>query len=111
LMNVVTNFSLAPLQLVSVFGIVSSLAGIMLAVYYIYRYFTNAVGVPGYASLIVTVLVTSGLQLLSLGIIGEYLGRVLLNINKKPQFIERNVLSGIQEPSEAYGNVRTPDQT
>jgi len=110
LMNVVTNFSLAPLQLVSVFGIVSSLAGLMLALYYIYRYFSNAVGVPGYASLIVTVLVTSGLQLLSLGIIGEYLGRVLLNINKKPQFIERKVLSGIQEPSEDYGNVRTPDQ-
>ncbi len=91
--NVLTNFSLAPLQFVSITGIATSFAGLSLAAYYLFLYFSSSVGVPGYASLIVTLLVSSGLQLLSLGMIGEYVGRVLLNINQKPQFVERTVLS------------------
>lgn len=90
--NVLTNFSLAPLQVVSAMGLLTSVAGLLLASYYLFLYFTSALGVPGYGSLIVTILVTSGLQLLSLGVIGEYLGRVLLNINMKPQYVERTVL-------------------
>ncbi|MBC7967363.1 MAG: glycosyltransferase family 2 protein [Fuerstia sp.] len=107
-MNVLTNFSLAPLQLVSAVGILTSLAGLSLAAYYLVLYFSSRVGVPGYASLMVTLLVASGLQLLSLGIIGEYIGRVLLNINQKPQFVQRTVLSASTPAlSELRTNVRS----
>ena len=111
LMNVLTNFSLAPLQVVSVVGMCSSLGGLALAAFYVYRWFTSAAIVPGYASLIVTLLVSSGLQLLALGIMGEYLGRVLLNINQKPQFVERKVLPDLSSISRGSDcNVRPPEQ-
>ena len=49
----------------------------------------NWLVVPGYASIIVAVLVLGGLQLLSLGVIGEYIGRLHLNVNRKPQNVVR----------------------
>ena len=109
--NVLTNFSLAPLQVVSAMGLLTSVAGLLLATYYLFLYFTSALGVPGYGSLIVTILVTSGLQLLSLGVIGEYLGRVLLNINMKPQYVERTVLSARTHDRSESANVCAPRET
>ena len=47
-----------------------------------------------YASLIVVVLMVGGCQLLALGIMGEYLGRLHLNVNRKPQYTERQILAG-----------------
>jgi undecaprenyl-phosphate 4-deoxy-4-formamido-L-arabinose transferase len=60
--------------------------------YYLALALMSGISVPGYASTIIAVLVLGGLQLLSLGIIGEYLGRVHLNINRKPQFTIRQCL-------------------
>ena len=47
---------------------------------------------PGYASIIVAVLIIGGMQLLAMGIMGEYLGRLHLNINRKPQYVERQIV-------------------
>jgi undecaprenyl-phosphate 4-deoxy-4-formamido-L-arabinose transferase len=51
----------------------------------------NSIVVPGYASTIVAILILGGVQMLSLGIIGEYLGRLHLNVNRKPQYVRREV--------------------
>lgn len=91
--NIFTNFSLLPLQLVSGVGVLAALGGFACAVYYLFRFLLVGIGVPGYASIIIAVLVLGGGQLLSLGIIGEYLGRLHLNVNRKPQYIERKVLA------------------
>lgn len=109
--NVLANFSLVPLQLVSAVGVVTSFIGFLLACYYLFQYFQSAIGVPGYGSLIVTILITSGLQLLSLGVIGEYLGRVLLNSNMKPQFVERTVLLSRNVQHEGESDVRSSGET
>jgi len=90
--NLFTNFSLLPLQITSMLGFVASASGLSLAVFYLVRYLLHQVVVPGYASTIVAVLVLGGMQLLALGILGEYLGRLHLNVNRKPQYIERQVL-------------------
>jgi glycosyltransferase involved in cell wall biosynthesis len=50
--------------------------------------------VPGYASLLITVLFLGGMQLLFLGIIGEYLGRVLLESKARPNYVIRKVYKG-----------------
>ncbi|MGQ9915768.1 MAG: hypothetical protein ACUVQQ_15625, partial [Thermogutta sp.] len=63
-----------------------------------------AITVPGYASIIVAVLVLGGLQMLALGIIGEYLGRVHLNINRKPQYVVRDMIEIEDDSTESRGD-------
>jgi undecaprenyl-phosphate 4-deoxy-4-formamido-L-arabinose transferase len=98
-LNLFTNFSLLPLQLVSACGLLTALGGLATAGYYLVQYLRANISVPGYASTIVAILVLGGVQLLALGIMGEYLGRLHLNVNRKPQYFERQVL-GPAEPGE-----------
>ena len=91
-MNLFANFSLLPLQLVSLLGLVFSLVGFVLGSYYLVMYFLDQLVVPGYASTIVAILVLGGTQLLALGVIGEYLGRLHLNVNRKPQYTVRQTM-------------------
>ena len=90
-LNLLTNFSVLPLQAASGVGFMAATAGFAAGLYYFIQYLLANVVVPGYASTIVAVLVLGGLQLLSLGIIGEYVGRMHLNINRKPQYTIREV--------------------
>ena len=90
-LNLFTNFSLLPLQLISATGLLVAIGGLTIAAYSLWQYFLNNIDVPGYASIIVSILVLGGVQLLSLGIMGEYLGRLHLNVNRKPQYTIRNV--------------------
>ena len=90
--NLFTNFSLIPLQLVSICGFSASITGFLVGVYYLCQYLFSNITVPGYASTIITILVLGGTQLLALGIMGEYLGRLHLNVNRKPQYTKRCVL-------------------
>lgn len=97
--NVFTNFSLLPLQVATVVGILAAVGGLTLGLAYLLLYLLGHIAVPGYASTIVAVLVLGGLQLLALGIIGEYLGRVHLNLNKRPQYTVRQVRSAAAHES------------
>ena len=90
-LNLYTNFSLLPLQLVSAIGLLAALGGFGLGAYYLVLYLAASISVPGFASIIVAVLVLGGIQLLALGVIGEYVGRMHLNVNRKPQFIVRQI--------------------
>jgi undecaprenyl-phosphate 4-deoxy-4-formamido-L-arabinose transferase len=89
-MNMFFNFSIMPLRISTVTGFaLSALGGIGVAI---------AVGEallssppPGWASLMAAVLLLSGVQLLILGIIGEYLGRLYLTANRSPQSVVRKV--------------------
>ena len=92
-MNMFTNFSLIPLQCVSLLGFIAAIGGIGLGLTYLLLALFSESAVPGYASTIVAILVLGGLQLLSLGVMGEYIGRLHLNVNRKPQFTIRNVLT------------------
>jgi undecaprenyl-phosphate 4-deoxy-4-formamido-L-arabinose transferase len=89
--NLLTNFSLLPLQLASALGLCAAAVGLLTALILLALYFSHEITVPGYASTIVALLVLGGMQLLSLGIMGEYLGRLHLNVNRKPQYVERTV--------------------
>ena len=100
--NLLTNFSLLPLQIVSLVGFATAAGGILVAMYYLMQYMTNHITVPGYASIMIAMLVLGGVQLLALGIMGEYLGRLHLNVNRKPQHVVRQVL-GL--PSERSGEI------
>lgn len=100
-LNLFTNFSLLPLQVVSFVGILASTLGLVGGGYYLILYISSDINVPGYASTIIAVLTLGGVQLMSLGIIGEYLGRLHLNVNNKPQYVIRGVIDadGVESPN------------
>ena len=103
-LNLFTNFSLLPLQFVSFCGVGAALVGFVLGLFYFYQHLASGITVPGYASTIVSILVLGGLQLLGLGIMGEYVGRLHLNVNRKPQYSVRNILSA--ESGDSSGESR-----
>jgi len=90
-LNLYTNFSLIPLQLVSGLGFVTALSGFAVGLYYLVQYFAANIAVPGFASTIIAILILGGAQLLALGVIGEYVGRPHLNVNRKPQYVVRHL--------------------
>lgn len=62
--------------------------------YYLLQHLFSNISVPGYASTIIAVLILGGVQLLALGVIGEYVGRLHLNVNRKPQYVVRQYIGG-----------------
>ncbi|WP_284757516.1 glycosyltransferase family 2 protein [Agrobacterium sp. fls2-241-TYG-188a] len=86
-LKMATSFSLVPLRLTSLMGIMVSGLGFLFAFLLIVQKLTIDVMPVGWASLIVAVLVIGGVQLLALGVLGEYLGRVLLTLNSRPQYV------------------------
>jgi undecaprenyl-phosphate 4-deoxy-4-formamido-L-arabinose transferase len=90
--NLSTNFSLLPLQVASALGLVIAACGMAAGAYYLALTLLAQITVPGYASTIVAVLFLGGVQLIALGIIGEYVGRLHMNVGRKPQYSVRSVL-------------------
>ena len=90
-----TGFSVVPLRIASLIGILMSAITPFLILFYALSYKTGGVFFkqiipPGWASLIIIVNFFGGLQLLVLGIIGEYIGRLFLTANQSPQFVIRD---------------------
>ena len=85
----VTSFSSLPLKVWSVVGLSFALVALGYGAYLVARTIVRGIDVPGYASLMVIILFLGGLQLLSLGIIGEYLGRVYDEVKARPLYIVR----------------------
>ncbi len=94
-LNMFTNFSILPLRISFLFGFLLSLIGSIFGVVILVEKLTNPDIPLGYTSLILIVLLFSGIQLMSLGIIGEYLGRIFLSLNRKPQFSIRKKWEGL----------------
>ena len=92
-LNLFTNFSLLPLQIASCAGLAASVSGLLAGVYFLVQALLSQISVPGYASIIVAVMVLGGVQLLALGVIGEYVGRLHMNVNRKPQYTVRQIVS------------------
>ncbi len=90
--NLLMYYTTFPLKLMINFGFFSSLISFLIGSRYIYKKIFLKVAVPGYTSLIVTILFSTGLIILSLGIIGEYLLRIYLGQNKKPPYNIRQSL-------------------
>lgn len=87
------GFSTAPLYITFRLGMISAIAGVILAIYYIIEYFTGKADVTGWTTIVVLILILGGSILLSLGIIGKYLGQVYLTVNKVPKFIVKETLN------------------
>jgi glycosyltransferase involved in cell wall biosynthesis len=92
-LRMATNFSIAPLRLASYMGFSFAGVGLMLALYLVVQRLVNDNVPEGWTSLMVMLLILGGIQLMALGAIGEYLGRVFLAINRRPQFVVGTTLN------------------
>lgn len=86
--KVAMNFSVLPLRLASWLGLGFAGLGFLFAVFLVVQQLAfQRIPVPGWASLVVVILIVGGVQLLALGAIGEYLGRAYLHMTAKPQYV------------------------
>lgn len=85
----IVSFSVKPLKIWSYIGISLSLIAFIYATFLVIRTLIFGVDVPGYASVMVVVLLLGGIQLVSLGVIGEYLGRVFEEVKGRPLYLVR----------------------
>jgi polyisoprenyl-phosphate glycosyltransferase len=86
----ITSASTAPLRIWSYIGGMIALIALLFACWIVLRTVLFGVDVRGYPSLMVAILFFGGLQLLSLGILGEYVGRVLLEVKQRPIYVIRD---------------------
>ncbi len=83
----ITSFSIRPLQFASYFGLVVAMLSVLYGTYMIMRTLLYGNPVEGYPSLLVVVLFLGGVQLVTLGIIGEYVGRIFNETKQRPLYI------------------------
>ncbi|HVE85975.1 MAG TPA: glycosyltransferase family 2 protein [Myxococcales bacterium] len=92
--DAVASFSIAPLRLASSLGLLVSLGSFGYGTFAIYVKVSHGPALPGWASLIVAVAFLGGVQLLCLGILGEYLGRVYDEVKGRPLYVVQDFDSG-----------------
>ena len=94
----ITSFSLVPLKLWTYLGLSFASMAFVYASFLVIRTFFQGIDVPGYASLMVVVLFLGGINLIGLGVVGEYLGRVYEEVKERPLYLVRETY-GIDMPA------------
>jgi glycosyltransferase involved in cell wall biosynthesis len=89
----ITSFSIEPLRIWTYFGFFISLISILFAIFIVIKTTVYGIETPGYASLAVLIIFLGGIQLIGVGIIGEYLGRTYIESKNRPIYIVRSIYS------------------
>lgn len=98
-MNGFTAFSVKPLRISATVGIISSALGLLGIIYVVVDKIIHPEVAAGFSSLMAVLLLIGGLLLLSMGLIGEYVGRIYMCINATPQYIVRDTIN-LPEPED-----------
>jgi glycosyltransferase involved in cell wall biosynthesis len=85
----ITSFTTAPLRIWTYCGIAVSLFSLVFAAFVVTRVLVHGTDVPGYASLMVAIIFLGGLQLIGIGVLGEYLGRTYMESKRRPVYLIR----------------------
>lgn len=96
----ILSFSTAPLHAATMLGMISALAAFIYLIVVIVQKLTASIDVPGYATIVVLLLFLGGLQLMGLGIIGEYIGKIYEQSKDRPIYLTRKTL-GLKENRDA----------
>ena len=100
-MNGFTAFSVKPLRLATIFGVVTAIAGFLWGLVIVIQKLLNPAEIlAGYSSMMAALFVIGGVIMLMLGLIGEYIGRIYISINRSPQYVVREVYCG-KQPQES----------
>jgi glycosyltransferase involved in cell wall biosynthesis len=85
------SFSFLPLHLITLLGFGVSALSILLAIFYAIKKLTMGLSPPGFATTIVAILFLAGVQLITIGVIGEYVGRIFEEVKHRPLYIVRRI--------------------
>ena len=85
--NISKQFSSKPLFFMSLTGFIFSIISFLIGIFLIYQKITNPLITPGLSSTILIITFFSGIQLLGLGLLGEYIGRIYDEVKNRPNFI------------------------
>ena len=87
----ITSFSVQPLRLITSLGLIMMVAALIAAIYVLVSYCTDHI-VQGWTSLLLSIWFIGGLQMMSIGVIGEYIGKMYKEVKRRPRYIiEKNV--------------------
>ena len=100
LWSTVLNFSMVPLRLASIAGAALGLFGLVWAVILIAQKLLDPSIQAGWSSLMVTIILCSGIIVMFLGLIGEYLGRLTMTVSKTPQYVLKEVVDNERSANE-----------
>jgi vacuolar-type H+-ATPase subunit I/STV1 len=90
-LNGFTSFSIKPLRVSIVFGLIAAFIGVVVGIYVVIHKLVHPEVLVGWSSTIAVIMFMFGIAFVILGMIGEYVGRIYLCINKTPQFVVRQV--------------------
>lgn len=96
----ITSFSAKPLRISFYMGLIVSFIGLLYSIYAIFAFFSGKT-IPGWTSILVSILIIGGIQLISIGIIGEYLARVFNEAKNRPLYLVKNYASKEGNPNSA----------
>lgn len=85
-MNMFTNFSILPLRISIILGFIFSIIGFLIGIDAVIEKIYNPNVPMGYTFMVVIISIYAGVQLIAIGMVGEYLGRIFMSNNKKPQY-------------------------
>jgi glycosyltransferase involved in cell wall biosynthesis len=88
----ITSFTTVPLRLITLIGLIVSSLSLMVTVWAIVIRLFTAKALPGWASTVIPTYLLGGIQLLSIGVIGEYLGKIYLETKRRPRYIIEKVI-------------------
>jgi len=83
----ITSFTIAPLKLAAYLGLVTAVGALLYAAYILGRTLVLGRDLPGYASVMVAILFLAGVQLIAMGVIGEYVGRIFVEVKGRPLYL------------------------
>ncbi|MDR2346663.1 MAG: glycosyltransferase family 2 protein [Planctomycetaceae bacterium] len=83
----ITSFSISPLRWIIYFGFSIAMISLLYTVYVLFEIIVTGNNTPGWPTLIVAVLFLGGMQLISIGVVGEYVGRIYIETKKRPLFV------------------------
>ena len=86
-LNGIFSFSNVPLKIWSLLGVVISLISFIYGIWIVFDTLVFGVDVPGYATIVVAIMFFGGIQLLSIGILGEYIARIFTEVKRRPKYI------------------------
>lgn len=94
--DAITGFSIRPMRIASIFGLILAIFTLLMLAWTLYSWFVTDTA-PGWASLMTVILLIGSVQMLVLGIIGEYLGRLFMQSKQRPLFVIQETVGSVDK--------------